>query len=79
MEDQRYSTDEEEFPDEEDLDEVYSDKVRQTQEIVVCGADVISLYPNLKTTEAAQLCYEAILETDIDFDGVDYQEIAIYI
>ena len=79
MEDQRYSTDEEEFPDEEDLDEVYSDKVRQTQEIVVCGADVIALYPNLKMTEAAQLCYEAILETDIDFDGVDYQEIAIYI
>ena len=79
MEDQRYSTDEEEFPDEEDLDEVYSDKVRQTQEIVVCGADVIALYPNLKMTEAAQLCYEAILETDIDSDGVDYQEIAIYI
>ena len=45
----------------------------------VAQTDVIAIYPNLKTTEAAQLCYEAILETDIDFDGVDYQEIAIYI
>ena len=76
---QEYSTDEEEFAEEEDLDDVYNDKERQTQELVVCGADVKSLFPSLRTKEAAALCYEAILETEIDFEGIDYQEIAIFI
>ena len=47
--------------------------------MVVCGADVSSLFPSLQTKHAAQMCYEAILETDIDFVGINYLEIAIYI
>ena len=77
--DPEFFTDEEEFAEEEDLEEAYNDKEKQTEEVVVCGADVISLFPNIQTKLAAELCHEAILETEIDFVGIDYVEIAIYI
>ena len=70
-----FSTDEEEFAEEEDLEEVYSDKEKQTKEVVVCGADVVSLFPSLRTKHAAQMCYEAVVETEIDFVGIDYLEV----
>ena len=67
---QEFSTDEEEFAEEEDLEDAYIDKENQTKEVVVCGADVSSLFPSLQTKHAAQMCYEAILETEIDFVGI---------
>ena len=67
-----FSTDEEEFAEEEDLDEANIDKEKQTEEVVICGADVVSLFPSIKTKLAAELCYEAIVETEIDFVGIDY-------
>ena len=74
-----FSTDEEEFAEEEDLDEANIDKEKQTEEVVICGVDVVSLFPSIKTKLAAELFYEVILETETDFAGIDYLEFAIYI
>ena len=40
--------------------------------IQVIGSDVEALYPSLEAVEVAQIVYQAILETDVKFIGVDY-------
>ena len=44
------------------------------ERIQVVGSDVEALYPSLEAVEVAQIVYQAILETDVKFVGVDYQE-----
>ncbi len=43
------------------------------------GSDIVSLFPSITATQGGKLCREALLETDISFEGVNYQELAIYI
>ena len=75
-----YSTDEEEFTKEEqEVDKLHEAKERQTEEIIVAGSDIISLFPSITVEQAEKLCYEALLQTDISFEGLNYQEMAIYI
>ena len=75
-----YSTDEDEFAtDEEDLDQVYNDSKRQTDEVVICAGDVISLFPRISHSLAGKCLYQAILETEINFEGLNYEEICLYI
>ena len=75
-----YSTDEEEFTKgEQEVDELHEARERQTEEIIVAGSDIISLFPSITVEQAEKLCYEALLETDISFEGVNYEEMAIYI
>ena len=75
-----YNTDEEEFnEDDEELDKLFEDEERQEEEIVVVGIDIVSLFPSITSEQGGKLCREAILETEITFEGVNYQEIAIYI
>ena len=65
-----YSTDEEEFTKEEqEVDELHEARERQTEEIIVAGSDIISLFPSITVEQAEKLCYEALLETDISFEG----------
>ena len=40
--------------------------------MVIVGCDVASLYPNLKTKQAAKLVYTAIIETDMKWEQIDY-------
>ena len=43
-----YSTDEEEFnTDENDLNEAYTDRKRQTDEVVIAAGDIVSLFPQI--------------------------------
>ena len=45
----------------------------------VVGADVETLYPSLEAIQVANIVYQAIMETNIGFEGVNYQEGARYI
>ena len=42
--------------------------------LVIIGTDVVSLYPNLKWDPAGEQVYQAIMETDIKFEGINYKE-----
>ena len=42
--------------------------------MVVIGTDVVSLYPNLRWDPAGEQVYQAIMETDITYEGVNYKE-----
>ena len=47
--------------------------------MVVIGSDVVSLYPNLRWEAAGEEVYQAVMESDIEFDGVCYKEGARYL
>ena len=75
-----YSTDDEEFTSEtEELDAVYDENERQTKEIVVVAQDIISMFPRISENLAGRICYQAVLDTEIKFEGIDYEEVAIYV
>ena len=42
--------------------------------IQVVGSDVEALYPSLDAVEVAQIIYNAMMKTEIQFKGVNYQE-----
>ena len=42
--------------------------------MVIIGTDVVSLYPNLRWEPAGQQIYQAIMESDIKFEGLNYKE-----
>ena len=46
---------------------------------VLVGSDVEALYPSLQDTKVAEIIFNAIMETKVGFDGVNYQEGARYI
>jgi hypothetical protein len=46
----------------------------RSRKIQILGSDVESLYPSLDAIEVAQIVYKCIMETDVKFRGVDYQE-----
>ena len=45
-----------------------------SMKIQVVGSDVEALYPSLEAIEVAQIVYKSIMETEVQFKGVDYQE-----
>ena len=45
-----------------------------SQKIQIVGSDVEALYPSLEAVEVAHIVYKAIMETEVKFAGVDYQE-----
>ena len=51
----------------------------KSKRMVMVGADVEALYPSLSDVEVAEIVYQAIIETDVGFDGVDYMEGCKYI
>ena len=46
---------------------------------VVVGSDVEALYPSLLDTQVAEIIFKAIMETEVGFEGVNYQEGCRYI
>ena len=42
--------------------------------MVIIGTDVVSLYPNLRWEPAGEQVYQAIMETDIKYEGLNYKE-----
>ena len=56
-----------------------SSKVQKTGERVIVGADVEGLYPALEDLEVANICYNAILRSKINFNNIDYRKASIYV
>ena len=42
--------------------------------MVIIETDVVSLYPNLRWKPAREQVYQAIMETDINYEGLRYKE-----
>ena len=51
----------------------------RSKPMVIVGSDVVSLYPNLRATEAGEEVLQAILESDIKWEGVHWQEAVRYL
>ena len=47
---------------------------RRKQKMVIIGSDVISLYPNLTRQESADEVAEAVMESDLKWEGVNWKE-----
>jgi hypothetical protein len=47
--------------------------------IVIIGADVDALYLSLEGVQVAEIIYRAVMETTLEFKGVNYQEGCRYI
>ena len=43
-------------------------------ELVIVGADIEALYPSLTDLEVAQICYDAIMNSKIKFENVNYRK-----
>ena len=74
-----FSTDEEEFLNEEEVLESQNDEIRQHDEITIQGADVNSLFPSLDALYTSKLVFEAALESEIKQEGLDFKEIVTYL
>ena len=53
--------------------------VQDEVEMVIVGADVEALYPSLTDLEVAQICYDAIMNSKIKFENVNYRKARMYI
>ena len=51
----------------------------KAENMVIAGADVEALYPSLEDVQVAEIVFKAVLESKVEFEGVDYQEGARYI
>ena len=47
--------------------------------MVVLGTDVVCLYPNLDTNKVGDRVREAVLQSDLKWEGIDYMEASRYI
>ena len=50
-----------------------------TQKPILVGADVVSLYPNLKKEVSGEMIYRATVESGIEFKGVNYDMLSVYL
>ena len=41
----------------------------RSRRMVMCGADVEALYPSPSDIQVAEIIYQAIMETEVGFDG----------
>ena len=46
---------------------------------VLLGADVVALYPSIDAVGGAQLVYEAIMESNVKFEGIDFEWLSVYL
>ena len=42
--------------------------------MVIVGTDVVSLYPNLKWLEAGEETFQAVMESDLVWEGINWKE-----
>ena len=48
-------------------------------EVVVVGADVAALYPSLADLEVGIICHNAVMNTNIKFNNINYRIAAKYV
>ena len=61
--------------------EVEDNKLIQdrSQEMVIIGSDVVGLYPSMVGARAGQDCYQAVVDSGMKWEGVNYKEGARYL
>ena len=59
--------------------EVDNAKVQDQSEVVVVGADVEALYPNLVDIEIANITYDTIMKSKINFRNINYRKALLYL
>ena len=47
--------------------------IQDEKDLVITGAEVEELYPNLSDIEVAQICFEAIMNSNIKFESIDWK------
>ena len=47
--------------------------------VTIGSLDVVSMFPNLKASYVSKMVFEALNNSQIDFQGFDYQQIGIYL
>ena len=68
-----YETDETKFATKEEQEDCYK------EEKVFLGSDVSALHPSCTAKMAGEVVNKAILKTRLQFEGVDYRELAKYV
>mgnify|MGYP007048517881 CR=1 FL=1 len=53
--------------------------VHDPKELVVVGADVEALYPNLVDIEIANICYDAVIKSKIKFTTINYRKALFFV
>ena len=53
--------------------------IQDILQVVVIGADVEALFPNLADIEVANICFEAVLKSKIVFKNINYRKALLYI
>ena len=51
----------------------------KSRPLLIIGADVEQLYPSLEDETVADIAYNAVIETPLEFDNIDYKEGVRYI
>jgi hypothetical protein len=51
----------------------------RSKPMVIIGSDAVSLYPSMTKTESADEVAEAVLESDLVWEGVDWKEAVRFI
>ena len=46
---------------------------------ILLGADVVALYPSIDAVAGAQLVSEAILRSNVSFEGIDFDWLSVYL
>ena len=46
---------------------------------IFMGGDVKALYPSMDQTATSELAFEAVLESGIEYTGIDYELLLIYL
>ena len=72
---EEYETDEDEFLTEEEK----TPPNKQNDKLVLIGADVVQLFPSLEANHSSKLVNKSLLETKVQFDGINYVEVATYL
>ena len=49
------------------------------KKMLVVGSDVEALYPSLEDMAVAEICYKAVMESKVKFEGVNYREAVLYV
>ena len=78
VEEAEYETDEGEFLSDKEMTESKFDD-KQSKQYHIIGADVVSMYPSLDAVAASKLVYEAVLESKVEFKGLNHKEVITYL
>ena len=59
--------------------DVNNSMIQDPRQVVVVGADVEALYPNLVDVEIANHCYNAIMKSKVKFNNINYRKALLYL